>query len=67
MGIYIGRYRMNSHFQLDSVDDFLYRKKGDVTLELKARRNTIVELFNNSSIYNFQKNLKYYYTLTMKK
>ena len=58
-------------FRVRSVDDFLtdflYRKKGAVTLELKARRNTIVELFNNSSIYNLQKNLKYYYTFTMKK
>ena len=30
-------------------------------------RKTIVELFNNNSIYNLQKNIKYYYTFTMKK
>ena len=58
-------------FPVRSGDDFLagflYRKKGAVTLELKARRKTIVELFNNNSIYNLQKNMKYYYTFTMKK
>ena len=51
----------------DFLTGFLYRKKGTVTLELKARRKTIVELFNNNSIYNLQKNMKYYYTFTMKK
>ena len=51
----------------DFLTGFLYRKKGAVTLELKARRKTIVELFNNNSIYNLQKNMKYYYTFTMKK
>ena len=51
----------------DFLTGFLYRKKGAVTLELKARRKTIVELFNNNSIYNLQKNIKYYYTFTMKK
>ena len=51
----------------DFLTGFLYRKKGVVTLELKARRKTIVELFNNNSIYNLQKNMKYYYTFTMKK
>ena len=50
----------------DFLTDILYSKKGVVTLELKARRNTMVKLFNNSSIYNLQKNLKYYYTFTMK-
>ena len=43
-------------FPVRSEDDFLtgflFRKKGAVTLELKARRKTIVELFNNNSIYN---------------
>jgi len=51
----------------DFLTGFLYRKKGVVTLELKAQRKTIVELFNNNSIYNLQKNMKYYYTFTMKK
>ena len=36
----------------DFLTDILYSKKGVVTLELKARRNTMVKLFNNSSIYN---------------
>ena len=45
----------------DFLTGFLYSKKGVVTLELKARRKTIVELFNNNSIYNLQKNIKYFY------
>ena len=51
----------------DFLTGFLFRKKGAVTLELKARRKTIVELFNNNNIYILQKNMKYYYTFTMKK
>ena len=51
----------------DFLTGFLYRKKGVVTLELKARRKTIVELFNDNSIYNLQLNKKNYYTFTMKK
>ena len=50
----------------DFLTGFLYRKKGAVTLELKARRKTIVELFNDNSIYNLQLNKKNYYTFTMK-
>ncbi len=51
----------------DFLTGFLYKKKGVGTFELKARRKTIIELFNNNSIYNLQKNMKYYYTFTMKK
>ena len=50
----------------DFLTGFLYRQKGVVTLELKARRKTIVELFNDNSIYNLQLNKKNYYTFTMK-
>ena len=60
-----------SSFPVRSGDDFLtsflYRKKGTIALELKARIKTIVELFNNNSIYILQKNMKYYYTFTIKK
>ncbi len=53
-----------------SGEDFLsglrYRKSRLGTIELKVRRKTKVELFNDDGIYVFQKGLKYYYTVTAK-
>ncbi|MBC8256458.1 MAG: hypothetical protein H8E85_04035 [Candidatus Marinimicrobia bacterium] len=51
----------------DFLTGFIYKKKGVGTFEMKARRKTIIELFNNNSIYNLQNSIKYYYTFTMKK
>ena len=38
----------------DFFTGFLYKTKGAITLEWKAGRKTIIELFNDNNIYNLQ-------------
>jgi len=44
----------------DFLTGFQYKNGEVVTLEFKARRKIIIELFNDSGIYSLQKNINYY-------
>ena len=61
---------MKTISQSESGEDFLsgiwYKKTSLGIIELKVRRKTKVELFNDDGIYVLQKGLKYYYTVTAK-